>query len=105
MATENEKFNSGKVREIMGKLGGYFDDFSTILKEADNDIKGAIQNGDNCAIKGNVGGRLLKLWEENSSNFQDFKNNFEVWSQTISLIYKNNTNFEVAADAIYRNNQ
>lgn len=98
----NSNFNGSGVQKSLEVLNDKFTKFAESLADSNDLVESYIHSDENGAIKGNVGQRLLKVWEENTSTFQDFKENFNVWAETVSLIYKNNTNFEIAADAIYR---
>ncbi len=104
MASGDEKFNVGGVKSKMGVIEGYFSDFATTL----SDINAFIQTNVNASIEsaafGDLGGKLLNIWDYNASTFNDFHENFDNWAQVVAIIAANNNQFAVDALATYRDN-
>ena len=101
---KSELFNASMVGYKMGVIEGYFADFADTL----NQINGYIQANVNASIAssvyGDLGGRLLAIWDQNASTFNDFHENFDTWSQVVAVISANNTAFAVDAQDTYRDN-
>lgn len=100
----SETFNSDAVKSKMSQLEGKFTEFATTLSEINTIVEDLVQNGEGSAVHGVVGQSLLRMWEENAATFQDFQANFDEWSKVVSVISHNNSEFEVAAKAIYKDN-
>ena len=104
MANGDEKFNVGGVKSKMGVIEGYFSDFATTL----SDINAFVQTNVNASLEsaafGDLGGRLLNIWDYNASTFNDFHENFDNWAQVVAIIAANNNQFAVDALATYRDN-
>ena len=62
-----------------------------------------VNNGADSAIFGEVGSTLLNTWNYNASTFGDFHNNFQNWTEVVSVIAANNAEFVVTAESIYAN--
>jgi len=67
-------------------------------------VNDLINNGIDSAIFGEVGETLLNTWNYNASTFSDFHNNFQNWTEVVSIIAKNNSDFVVSAESIYSSN-
>ena len=104
MASGDEKFNVSGVKGKMGVIEGYFSDFATTLA----DINAFVQTNVNASLAsaafGELGGKLLNIWDYNASTFNDFHENFDNWAQVVAIIAANNNQFAVDALATYRDN-
>ena len=104
MANGDEKFNVGGVKGKMTVIEGYFSDFATTL----SDINAFVQTNVNASLEsaavGDLGGKLLNIWDYNASTFNDFHENFDNWAQVVAIIAANNNQFAVDALATYRDN-
>ena len=98
----DEKFSVGNVKSKMTVIESYFADFAETL----NGINGFVQANVNASLSssafGNLGGKLLAIWDHNASTFSDFHRNFDEWAQVVAIIAANNNSFVVDALATYR---
>ena len=104
MASGDEKFNVEGVKGKMATIEGYFSEFATTL----DDINAYIQTNVNASVEsaafGDLGGKLLSIWDYNAATFNDFHENFDNWAQVVAIIAANNNTFAVDALATYRDN-
>ena len=104
MANGDEKFNVSGVKGKMTTIEGYFSDFATTL----SDINAYVQTNVNASLAsaayGDLGSKLLNIWDYNASTFNDFHENFDNWAQVVAIIAANNSQFAVDALATYRDN-
>ena len=100
----DEKFSIEGVSKQMQIINDYFAEFATTLKNINSYIEANVNASLGSSAYGDLGGRLLTLWEHNSSTFQDFNENFDTWSKVVSIICANNNKFAVEAQATYRDN-
>lgn len=99
---KEEIFNEQEVKERLSSLEEKFTKFAETTKNLNELVANLIQNGDESAVMGLVGEQLLNIWDKNGQTFDNFYSNFETWSQTVSVISANNSEFLVKAEAIYR---
>lgn len=88
----DEKFDYKKVQQTINELEEYFDEFAEKVRWANQDVMDHLNNGP--TLYGDYGKALLRLWEENSSTFGDFKANFDDWVKMVTLVGINNEKFE-----------
>lgn len=101
-----EKFNVEGVRASVEQLETAFTDFGKLLDDVNLLLIHENVNigPDKSSVYGDVGEKLLKVWDENASTFGNFKANFENWSKLITIIEANNLEFEKTAIEIYKSN-
>ncbi len=101
---KSELFNAYMVGYKMNVIEGYFAAFSDTL----NQINGFVEANVNASLAssayGDLGGKLLSIWDNNASTFSDFHDNFDTWSQVVAVISANNKTFAVEAQDTYRDN-
>ena len=99
----NDTFNVEEVKTKMSTLETKFEEFATTLKDVNTVVNELVNNGADSAIFGEVGSTLLNTWNYNASTFGDFHNNFQNWTEVVSVIAANNAEFVVTAESIYAN--
>ena len=98
----DEKFSVTNVRNKMAKIENYFCDFSDTLSEINAFVQGNVNASIASSAFGDLGGKLLSIWDHNASTFNDFHENFDNWAQVVAIIGANNNQFAVDALATYR---
>ena len=96
-----ETFNVEEVKAKMDALEETFSLFASTLKDVNIVVNDLVNNGEASAIFGDVGTTLLNTWNYNASTFGDFHNNFQNWTEVVSIIAANNREFVVTAESIY----
>ncbi len=98
----DEKFSVSGVKGRMTTIQSYFNEFASTL----DGINGFIQANVNASLGssafGELGGKLLAIWDHNAATFGDFNRNFDEWAQVVAIIAANNSTFAVDASATYR---
>ncbi len=98
----DEKFSVTNVRSKMATIENYFSDFADTLSEINAFIQGNVNASVASSVFGDLGGKLLAIWDHNASTFNDFHENFDNWAQVVAIIGANNNQFAVEALATYR---
>ena len=101
---KSELFNANMVGYKMNIIEGYFAAFSDTINQINSFVEVNVNASLASSAYGELGGRLLAVWENNSSTFSDFHDNFETWSQVVAVISANNKSFAVEAQDTYRDN-
>lgn len=86
MSTEQERVNIPGLQSKAADLDLLFSDFAKLLKDINDTTNELVHVDPNSAFYGNVGSRLLNLWNQNAATFSEFKDNFKMWSDTIAAI-------------------
>lgn len=103
MASDGVFFKADEVKSKMSEIENLFSNFADLIKKINDYIETTIDAGAESAIyTENYSKKLLKLWEANASTFGDFYENFESWSQAVSIITQNNSNFVVETVDLYK---
>ncbi len=100
----DEKFSVVNVKSKMGTIENYFSDFSDTLSEINAFVQANVNASLGSSAFGDLGGKLLSIWDHNASTFNDFHENFDNWAQVVAIIAANNNSFAVDALATYRDN-
>ena len=98
----DEKFSVVNVKNKMSTIENYFSEFSDTLSEINAFIQGNVNASLASSAYGDLGGKLLSIWDHNASTFNDFHDNFDNWAQVVAIIGANNYQFAVDALATYR---
>lgn len=101
---KTELFNANMVGYKMNIIEGYFAAFSDTINQINSFVEVNVNASLASSAYGDLGGKLLSIWENNSSTFSDFHDNFETWSQVVAIISAHNKSFAVDAQATYRDN-
>ena len=104
MASGDEKFRLEGVKFKMGVIEQYFADFASTLDDINAFVETNVNASLESAAYGDLGGKLINIWDYNASTFQDFHENFDNWAQVVAVIAANNSEFTVEAQAAYRDN-
>lgn len=91
---KQEMFDFTSVQNKMRELEELFTRFSDILERADEAIHTSITFSSDSSLMGDSAQSLLKVWEDSTSNFPEFKKNFSKWSELVSKISLNNKEVE-----------
>ena len=100
----DEKFRATVVSLKMSQIENHFISFAATLKEINSYIEANVNASISSSAYGDLGGKLLNIWDYNASTFNDFHDHFDVWSQVVAVITANNNQFAVDAAATYRDN-
>ena len=100
----DEKFSVTNVKAKMSNIENYFSDFADTLNEINAFIQGNVNASISSSVYGDLGSKLLAIWNHNASTFNDFHENFDNWAQVVAIIAANNNTFAVDALATYRDN-
>ena len=100
----DEKFSVKNVKSKMTVIQGYFSAFSDTLNSINGYVQSNVNAGLGSSAFGDLGSKLLAVWNNNSSTFNDFHENFDTWAQVVAIISANNNQFAVDAKATYRDN-
>ena len=100
----SEKFRVDGVKTKMQTIEGYFTDFANTLDQLNAFVETNVNASLESSAYGDLGGRLINIWDYNAATFQDFHENFDNWAQTVAIIAANNSEFAVDANATYRDN-
>ena len=95
-------FDFDKMQEVMGEISEEFGTLSSLLDKTTKAVTDAINVSPDSAVYGIVGDDLLDLWDANSSTFGDFKKNFEVWAETMTVIRNRSVAFDEEAVAAFK---
>lgn len=74
------------LQERAKVLDEHFSDFATALKSVNDFVNEHVHLDPNSAFYGQVGEKLLNLWNENAATFSDFHENFQMWSNAVAAI-------------------
>ena len=102
--SKDELFNVSMVKYKMGNIENYFQAFSETLNQINSYIETNVNASLGSSAYGDLGGKLLNIWNHNSATFEDFHENFDIWAQVVAIITANNNSFAVDALATYRDN-
>ncbi len=100
----DEKFNILKVKNKMGIIENHFAAFQETMKSINSFIETNVNASVASSVFGDLGSKLINIWNHNASTFQDFYDNFDNWAQVVAIISANNNQFAVEAQATYRDN-
>ena len=100
----DEKFRATVVKLKMEQIENHFTSFSSTLKEINSYIEANVNASIASSVFGDLGSKLINVWNYNSSTFNDFHDHFDVWAQVVAVITANNNEFAVNAAATYRDN-
>ena len=100
----DEKFDVVQVTIKMRTIDDLFAAFSDTLAKINAFVESNVNASLASSAYGDLGARLLNIWNYNSSTFNDFYENFDNWSQVVAIITANNSKFAVDAKATYRDN-
>ena len=100
----DEKFSIAGVTTRMQTIEDNFAAFSDTLDSINAFIEANVNASLESSAYGNLGGKLLSIWDYNAATFNDFHENFDNWSQVVAIISANNSEFAVDAQAEYRDN-
>ncbi len=98
----DEKFRATVVKLKMAQIENHFASFAATLKEINAYIEANVNASVASSAFGDLGGKLLNIWDRNASTFNDFHDHFDVWAQVVAVITANNNQFAVDAAATYR---
>ena len=98
----DEKFNVKRVKYKMGQINDHFEEFARTLDKINSFVETNVNASLGSSAYGDLGAKLLSIWDHNASTFGDFYDNFENWSQAVAVITANNNQFAVDAEATYR---
>ena len=93
MSDAHKKFDYQVVGDTLKAMNNTFDSISTTLDTIDKYYNENV-NQELKAIYGDLGSQLLLDWDNVSSNFPNFKTNFENWSAVVAASGGNYTTFE-----------
>lgn len=98
----DEKFSVAGVAMRMQTIEDHFAAFADTLDK----INGYVESNVNASLAssayGDLGAKLLSIWNYNAATFNDFHENFDNWSQVVAIISAHNSKFAVDAQATYR---
>lgn len=80
-------------KDTMGKLNSQFDILETSFKKLNDTITSSINVSADSGLFGEKADELLLLWKNNASTFGDFKANFDVWAETMTIVHNKNNAF------------
>ena len=98
----DEKFSVVNVRNKMANIENYFSEFADTLSEINSFVQANVNASIASSAFGDLGSKLLSMWNHNASTFNDFHENFDNWAQVVAIIAANNNSFAVDALATYR---
>lgn len=94
-ATQGEtKFEYENIWKIRNELDGKYSEFAKILKDSVELIKGEMNEGDDSAFNCAASQKFVNLWDDNISTFADFYENFNAWSQAMTVASTNFSDYE-----------
>ena len=102
--TGEEKFSIANVSFKMQTIEDHFAAFSDTLAKINAFVETNVNASLESSAYGDLGAKLINIWNYNSSTFNDFHENFDNWSQVVAIISANNSQFAVDANATYRDN-
>ena len=71
----DEKFSVVNVKSKMTTIEGYFADFADTLNSINGFVQANVNAGLGSSAFGDLGGKLLAVWDHNASTFSDFHRN------------------------------
>lgn len=90
---DTQYFNKDEVSASMNKIGGMFEDISTVYTSTDQQMAAKLTTPDG-AMYGAGATKILSAWDENSGTLDDFMNTFENWSAMVSGMANQFTNLQ-----------
>lgn len=96
------KFFQETVKTKMSAIEGLFSEFAEVLSGINSDIETNVNVGEDSAILGEYGSKILNAWSENASTFGDFYKNFNNWSALVAAVCANNIELNNDVIALYR---
>ncbi len=100
----DEKFTVARVRYKMEQIENHFEEFARTLDKINSFVETNVNASIASSVYGDLGAKLLAIWDHNASTFGDFHENFDNWAQVVAVITANNNQFAVEAQATYRDN-
>jgi hypothetical protein len=88
------KFDYNAVKDVYGGMKSINEQIKTLLTESDSEVKDKVSVVDE-ALYGDLGAQMLLNWENISSNFPSFMDNFDNWAALVSKASGNYQQFEV----------
>lgn len=86
-------YNETGFTTTMTNLNTQFTILETSFKKLNDTITNSINVSADSGIFGEKGDELLLLWKNNAATFGDFKANFEVWAETMTIVHNRNNAF------------
>ncbi len=102
--SQSELFNAQSVSLKMNNIEGYFSDFADTLDRINAFVQTNVNASLASAVYGDLGGKLINIWNQNAATFNDFHENFDNWAAVVAIITSNNKEFAVDSNATYRDN-
>ena len=99
---KSELFNLTNVSMKMDNIEEHFSSFADTLNTINGLVQSEVNAGLGSAAFGDLGGKLINIWNSNASTFNDFHENFDNWSKVVAIISAHNSEFAVDAAATYR---
>ena len=100
----DEKFDVVQVTVKMRTIDDLFAAFADTLDKINAFVESNVNASLASSAYGDLGAKLLNIWNYNSATFGDFHENFDNWSKVVAIITANNSKFAVDAQATYRDN-
>ena len=91
--TAHTKFEYQQIGDILKEMETVFGEMADALSTADTKYRDAV-NVEDKAIFGDLGSQLLLDWDNVSSDFPKFKENFKNWTNVVAAAGGNYTQFE-----------
>ena len=87
------KFDYDAVKGVYDGMKGINEQIKTLLVESDTEVESKVSVVDE-AIYGDLGAQMLLNWENISSNFPNFVDNFENWAALVAKASGDYSQFE-----------
>lgn len=88
-------FDYAGVQDCQGLLDKKFSEIAELLKDTNDYMNDNIDVSHDSALYGVLGKKMLADWNENSSTFSDFYENFRAWSELMGSIISSYGTFEM----------